>query len=233
MVEEIKRDIEAVFERDPAARNILEVLTCYPGLHSLWLHRIAHFFWNHGLKLLARILSNLNRLITGIEIHPGAEIGTGVFIDHGSGVVIGETSKIGDDALIYQGVVLGGTKKQRVKRHPTVEKNVELGAGAILLGPIKIGQGARVGAGSVVTSDVPSGATAVGVPAQTTTERKPFTSQFELDHAKIPDPLEEIFEYIVKRQLSIEKELQRLSYSKSKSESQKDGFNKYSDGAGI
>lgn len=229
----IKADIEAVFERDPAARNTLEVLICYPGLHALWLHRIAHFFWNHGMKLLGRILSHLNRLITAIEIHPGAEIGTGVFIDHGSGVVIGETSRIGDDVLIYQGVVLGGTKKNQEKRHPTIEENVELGAGAILLGPIRVGKGARVGAGSVVTSDVPSNSTAVGVPAQTTSERKTFTPQFDLDHAEIPDPLEEVFEYIMKRQLTMEKEIQQLSYTNTQPENQKEKFNKYNDGAGI
>lgn len=172
-------------------------------------------------------------MVTGVEIHPGAEIGTGVFIDHGSGVVIGETSKIGDDVLIYQGVVLGGTEKQRVKRHPAIGNNVELGAGAILLGPVTVGKGARIGAGSVVTSDVPPRATAVGVPAQTTVEKEDFPPQFELDHAQIPDPLAEVFEYIMRRQLRLEKELKRRSYSRTQCESRREGCIEYSDGAGI
>jgi len=200
----IRRDIEAVFDRDPAARNLLEVFCCYPGLHAIWLHRISNFFWRHHLKLIGRILSHLSRLVTGVEIHPGAEIGSGVFIDHGSGVVIGETAEIGDDVLLYQGVVLGGTSKDSGKRHPTLESNVEVGAGGVLLGPITIGRGARVGAGSVVTKSIPAASTAVGVPAQVTTEGAGGEPDFNLDHADIPDPLGDVFEYLLERQIELE-----------------------------
>jgi len=206
----LRRDIEAAFERDPAARNVFEVICCYPGIHAIWLHRIANFFWRHHLKLLARLISHAGRLLTGIEIHPGAEIGTGVFIDHGSGVVIGETARIGDNSLLYQGVVLGGTSKKTGKRHPTLEENVEVGAGGILLGPITVGKGARVGAGSVVTKSIPPSTTAVGVPAQLSrsgTEDKP---DFDLDHADIPDPLGDVFDYLLERQLDLEETVSDL-----------------------
>ena len=204
------RDIQAVFDRDPAARSFLEVLICYPGLHAIWLHRISNFLWRNHLKLLGRIISHASRFLTGVEIHPGAEIGSGVFIDHGSGVVIGETAEIGDNVLLYQGVVLGGTSKDTGKRHPTLEDNVEVGAGGILLGPITIGQGTRVGAGSVVTDSIPPGSTAVGVPAQTKTEKTRKESDFDLDHADIPDPLEEVFEYLLDRQIELEETVSKL-----------------------
>jgi serine O-acetyltransferase len=205
-----RRDIEAVFDRDPAARNLLEVVCCYPGLHAIWLHRISHFFWNHHLKLIGRLISHVARLLTGVEIHPGAEIGDGVFIDHGSGVVIGETAEIGDDVLLYQGVVLGGTTKDSGKRHPTLESNVEVGAGGVLLGPITVGKGARVGAGSVVTKSIPPASTAVGVPAQVTTEGQSVEPDFNLDHADIPDPLGDVFEYLLERQLELEETVSDL-----------------------
>jgi len=213
----IKKDIDAVFERDPAARNLVDVLCCYPGLHAIWLHRIAHFLWGKGLKFFARLLSHLARIFTGIEIHPGAEIGAGTFIDHGSGVVIGETAEVGRDVLIYQGVVLGGTSKEKGERHPQVEDRVELGAGAILLGPIEVGEGARIGAGSVVTRSVPAGATAVGVPAQTSSEREEREEGgFSLDHADIPDPLSSSFRFILRRQLELEKQLNQLKRRQEK-----------------
>ena len=207
-----RRDIEAVFDRDPAARNLLEVVCCYPGLHAIWLHRISHFFWNHHLKLMGRLISHVARLLTGVEIHPGAEIGDGVFIDHGSGVVIGETAEIGDDVLLYQGVVLGGTTKDSGKRHPTLESNVEVGAGGVLLGPITVGKGARVGAGSVVTKSIPPASTAVGVPAQVTTEGQSVEPDFNLDHADIPDPLGDVFEYLLERQLELEETVSDLQH---------------------
>ncbi|MFB6291143.1 MAG: serine O-acetyltransferase [Candidatus Bipolaricaulia bacterium] len=206
----LRRDIEAVFDRDPAARNFVEVIFCYPGLHALWSHRVAHFFWRHHFKLAGRIISHISRFFTGIEIHPGAKIGNGVFIDHGSGVVIGETAEIGDDVLLYQGVVLGGTSKSSGKRHPTLENNVEVGAGGILLGPITVGQGARVGAGSVVTESIPPASTAVGVPAQIKTEGEPGEPDFDLDHADIPDPLGDVFEYLLERQLELEDTVSNL-----------------------
>jgi serine O-acetyltransferase len=159
-----REDISTVLERDPAARSWLEVLLCYPGLHALWTHRLTHWLWNHRLRLLARLISQCARLLTGIEIHPGATIGSRLFIDHGMGVVIGETTMLGDDVTIYQGVTLGGTGKQKGKRHPTLRNNVVVGAGAQVLGNIIIGENCRVGAGSVVLSDVPDNSTIVGVP---------------------------------------------------------------------
>jgi serine O-acetyltransferase len=166
MISTIRRQIEAAKARDPAARNGLEVLLCYPGLHAVVLHRIAHELWDRGWVVLARFLSHLNRFLTGIEIHPGATLGERVFIDHGSGVVIGETADVGDDVLIYQGVVLGGTSSQPVKRHPTVGDRVTIGAGSILLGPIEIGEDATIGAGSVVTESIPSNVNVAGIPAR-------------------------------------------------------------------
>ena len=166
MLERLKQDINCVFERDPAARNTLEVITAYPGLHAVVLHRMNHWLWNAGFKWLARALSHLARWLTGIEIHPGARIGRRFFIDHGMGVVIGETAEIGDDCTLYHGVTRGGTSWQKGKRHPTLGKNVVVGAGAKILGPIAIGDGARVGSNSVVLKPIPAGATVVGIPGR-------------------------------------------------------------------
>ncbi len=157
-------DIQAVFERDPAARSRMEILTCYSGLHALWFYRLTHRLWRHHWLFLARWLSQVARLLSGIEIHPGAQIGKRLFIDHGMGVVIGETAIVGDDVTIYQGVTLGGTGKEKGKRHPTIGNNVVIGAGARILGNITIGENSRIGAGSVVLRDVPPNATVVGVP---------------------------------------------------------------------
>lgn len=162
----IKEDINNVFRKDPAARSFIEVLFCYPGLHAIWIHRISHYLWLKGFYFLARFLSHISRFLTGIEIHPGAKIGRRFFIDHGMGVVIGETCEIGDDVLIYQGVVLGGVSLNKGKRHPTIGDNVVIGAGAIILGNIKIGNNARIGAGSVVLKDVPNDTTVFGVEAK-------------------------------------------------------------------
>jgi serine O-acetyltransferase len=166
MFTHLKEDIASVFDRDPAARNTREVLTCYPGVHALVLHRFSHWMWGHGLRWPARLVSHFGRWITGIEIHPGATIGRRFFIDHGMGVVIGETALIGDDCTLYHGVTLGGTSWNKGKRHPTLERNVVIGAGAKILGPILIGEGARIGSNAVVVKDVPPGATAVGIPAR-------------------------------------------------------------------
>ncbi|WP_126445710.1 serine O-acetyltransferase [Sulfuricystis multivorans] len=166
MFARLREDIACVFERDPAARSTWEVLTCYPGFHALLLHRLAHWLWNHGLRWLARLVSHFTRFLTGIEIHPGAKIGRRVFIDHGMGVVIGETAVIGDDCTLYHGVTLGGTSWNKGKRHPTLEKGVVIGAGAKVLGPITVGAGAKIGSNAVVVREVPSGATAVGIPAR-------------------------------------------------------------------
>ncbi|MFQ6121903.1 MAG: serine O-acetyltransferase [Dehalococcoidales bacterium] len=211
MFKTLKEDIRTVFAKDPAARSIAEVILCYPGLHALWLHRLAHFLWQHNLKLLARLLSHINRFLTGIEIHPAAKIGRRFFIDHGAGVVIGETSEIGDDVLMYQGVVLGGTTLEKKKRHPTIGNNVEIGTGAIALGPITIGDGARIGSGSVVIKSVPPGTTVVGIPGKAVADRrKPL---MDLEHGKLPDPIAEAIRLVLKEQDKLEERLKRLESS--------------------
>lgn len=166
MFERLREDIQSVFHRDPAARNAFEVLTCYPGMHAIWLHRAARCLWLRDLKWLARLVSNFGRWMTGIEIHPGAKVGRRFFIDHGMGIVIGETAEIGDDVTLYQGVTLGGTSWNKGKRHPTLEDGVVVGAGAKVLGPFTVGAGAKIGSNAVVTKAVPAGATAVGIPGR-------------------------------------------------------------------
>lgn len=203
----IKEDIRTVFEKDPAARSTLEVICCYPGLHAIWIHRISHSLWERHFYFLARLLSHISRMLTGIEIHPGAKLGRRVFIDHGSGVVIGETAEVGDDVLIYMGVVLGGTALEKVKRHPTIENDVVIGSGASVLGPITVGRGAKIGAGSVVIRPVPAGATVVGVPARIA-ETHPSVSAGQLDHDKLPDPGLIVISQILDRLSSLEDKFQ-------------------------
>ncbi len=178
MFNNIKEDIASVFERDPAARSTFEVLTCYPGLHARVMHRMSNKLWHAGFKWLARFLSHLARGLTGIEIHPGATIGRRFFIDHGMGVVIGETAEIGDDVTLYHGVTLGGTSWRQGKRHPTLNDGVVVGAGAKILGPITIGAGAKIGSNAVVVKDVPAGATAAGIPARILDEDRKAASGF-------------------------------------------------------
>ncbi len=202
----IKEDVQTVFKKDPAARNVLEVLFCYPGLQAVWMHRIAHFFWNHKFYLLARFLSHVNRFLTGIEIHPGATIGRRFFIDHGSGVVIGETAEIGDDVLMYQGVVLGGVSLEKKKRHPTIGNRVLIGSGAILLGPIHIDDDAKIGAASLVIKDLPAHTIAVGVTARVGRGVSLKEIQ-ELGHSKLPDPIAENFHVLAKKIDRLEKKL--------------------------
>jgi serine O-acetyltransferase len=213
MFETIKEDIQTVFSKDPAAKTPWEVICCYPGLHAIWLHRIAHFLWRHRLLFLGRLLSHVNRLLTGIEIHPGAKIGRRFFIDHGMGVVIGETTEIGDDVLLYQGVVLGGTSLEKTNRHPTIEDNVVIGAGATVLGPIIVGREARIGAGSVVVKPVPPGATAVGVPARIAAPKEVERPKVDLEHGKLPDPVLRAILELLDRQSRLEKKVQQLEMS--------------------
>jgi len=184
----IAEDVKTVFQKDPAAKNIFEVLTCYPGLHALWMHRMSHSLFQEGFYTIARMVSHASRFLTGIEIHPGASIGRRFFIDHGAGVVIGETSEIADDVLVYQGVVLGGTSIEKKKRHPTIKEGAILGAGSVILGAITIGKGAKVGAGSVVVKDVPDGATVVGIPGRVVEPRE-LRPKVDLDHGRLPDPV--------------------------------------------
>jgi serine O-acetyltransferase len=205
----INEDIQTVFAKDPAARSILEVITCYPGLHAVWLHRISHFLWMHNLFFLARLTSHLSRFLTGVEIHPGAKIGKRFFIDHGMGVVIGETAEVGDDVLMYMGTVLGGTSLDKVKRHPTIEDGVVIGAGSILLGPIIIGKGAKIGAGSVVVRSVPAGATVVGVPGRIAEPECPVTAT-DLNYANLPDPMLRVVSRLLDRQNRLEERLRSM-----------------------
>jgi serine O-acetyltransferase len=199
----IREDIGAIFAKDPAARSTVEIIFCYPGLHALWFHRRAHWLWLHQLKFLARFISHIGRFLTGIEIHPGAVIGRRVVIDHGMGVVIGETAEVGDDVLIYMGVVLGGTALENVKRHPTIGDGVIIGSGAIILGPIQIGRGAKVGAGSVVVRSVPPGATVVGVPGRIAGPECRKGAEAEADE-EMPDPMLRVVSRLLDRQNRLE-----------------------------
>jgi serine O-acetyltransferase len=185
-----KNDIHAVFDRDPAARSTLEVILTYPGLHAVWSYRVAHWLWRHDLKLLGRMLSQLTRGLTGIEIHPGAKICQSLFIDHGMGVVIGETAEVGCNVTIYHGVTLGGVSLEKGKRHPTIEDNVVIGAGAKVLGNIIIGNGSRIGANAVVVKDVPPNSVVVGVPGQVVMRSIPRSDEHpDLNHGNLPDTL--------------------------------------------
>jgi serine O-acetyltransferase len=185
----VRRDVQSVFERDPAARSRLEVLLSYAGLHAVWGHRVAHWLWKRDLKLLGRLLSQLMRGLTGIEIHPGARIGPGLFIDHGMGVVIGETAEVGADVTLYHGVTLGGTSTEKGKRHPTIGDRVVIGAGAKVLGAINIGDDSRIGANAVVVKSVPPNSVVVGVPGQNIARSKPHrpADALDLDHSALPD----------------------------------------------
>ena len=216
MLKTLKIDFQIIFDRDPAARNWLEVLVCYPGLQAILLHRLAHWLFVLGLPFVPRLISHLSRFLTGIEIHPGAQLGEGVFIDHGMGIVIGETAIVGDFSLIYQGVTLGGTGKETGKRHPTVGEYVVIGAGAKVLGNIQLGNNVRVGAGSVVLRDVPSDCTVVGVPGRIV-YRGSATSD-PLDHARLPDSEADAIRYLMDRIESLEQEVQDLKQVSSRSE---------------
>ncbi len=209
----LHRDIQAVFDRDPAARSTLEVLLLYPGLHALWMHRLAHAFWRNGLYFMGRLVSNLSRWLTGIEIHPGAQIGSGFFIDHGMGTVIGETAEIGENVTLYHNVTLGGVSWEKVKRHPTLEDHVVIGAGAQVLGPIVIGSHSRIGANSVVVKDVPPYSVVVGIPGRIRSRNGEGVIEAEhedLQHNRLPDPTAETLRHLTARVLSLEHSYRQL-----------------------
>lgn len=188
MFARMQNDIKAVFDRDPAARSVPEVMFCYPGLHAIWFYRVAHWFWLHEQYFIGRLISHLGRFFTGIEIHPGATIGKGFFIDHGMGVVIGETAEIGDNVTLYHGVTLGGVSWEKVKRHPTLEDNVVVGSGAKILGPFTVGRGSKVGSNSVVVKEVPPNSTVVGIPGRVVVSTEKPADRMDLEHGKLPDP---------------------------------------------
>lgn len=198
MLDRLQEDVQAVFERDPAARSLAEVLLCYPGLHALLIHRIAHWLWQHDRPLSARSLAHVCRLFTGVDIHPGAEIGRRVFIDHGMGVVIGETATIGDDVTLYQGATLGGVSTQKGKRHPDIADRVVVGAGARILGPLHVGSDSKIGANSVVIHDVPPQSTLVGVPARAARKGE-GRAGYDLEHDRLPDPVAAQLDELSKR----------------------------------
>jgi len=196
LFDRIRRDVQAVFDRDPAAKSVLEVLLCYPGFHAIIFHRVAHFFYRKKLYLIARLISQLSRFLTNIEIHPGARIGEGLFIDHGAGVVIGETTEIGNNVTIYQGVTLGGTGKEKGKRHPTIGNNVVISTGAKILGSFTVGDNSKIGAGSVVLGPAPPDSTVVGVPGRVVVRDgvkvdHPGEPSIDLRHDQLPDPVSE------------------------------------------
>jgi serine O-acetyltransferase len=207
----LRRDIQAVRERDPAARSTLEVLLCYPGVHALVFHRTAHAMWRRGWKISARLLSHVSRFFTGIEIHPAAKLGSGLFIDHGMGVVIGETAEVGENVTLLQGVTLGGTSLKREKRHPTLGDNVVVGAGAKIIGGFKIGDGSRIGAGSVVVREVPTNSVVVGVPGRVTyRDGQRVAGGIDLDQTDLPDPVSKAIEQLVERIRALEAELETV-----------------------
>jgi len=211
MFQAIREQIDTVFHGDPAAKSAVEIFFCYPGFHSILLHRTAHRLHMGGFPLLARILSQFNRTVTGIEIHPGATIGRRCFIDHGMGVVIGETTEIGDDVLLYQGVTLGGTGKEKGKRHPTIGNNVVIGTGAKILGNITIGDHTKIGAGSVVIRSVPDHSTVVGVPGRVVRTRVDTGDGDYLEHGTLPDPEGQLIDDLTKRIEHLEAQLKLLA----------------------
>ena len=210
----IRKDIQAVLDRDPAARNKLEVILCYSGFHAVILHRLAHWFYNRGLRLTARLISQFSRFITGIEIHPAAKIGEGLFIDHGMGVVIGETAEIGNNVTIYQGATLGGTGKETGKRHPTIGNNVVISSGAKILGPFKVGDNSKIGANAVVLREVEPNCTVVGVPGKIVRkDNKRVASvrdEIDLDQVRLPDPITDQIKEIIQRIQTLEERIKEL-----------------------
>jgi len=219
MWERLREDIRTIKERDPAAKNVVEIFLCYPGLHAIWLHRIAHALYQWGWFTSARLISHFGRWFTGIEIHPGAKIGRRLFIDNGMGVVIGETSEIGDDCLIYKGVVLGGTTLEKKKRHPTLGNRVIVGSNSTILGAITIGDGARIGSGSVVVKSVPAGATVVGVPGRIVESLTPEKEELDFEHGNLPDPFSDVIKMLLQLHNKLEDRVKRLEEQGEKNRS--------------
>ena len=211
MFTRLKADIKAVFDRDPAARSVLEVIFCYPGLHAIWFHRVAHWFWKQEFFFMGRFISHLARFFTGIEIHPGATIGKGFFIDHGMGVVIGETAEIGDNVTLYHGVTLGGVSWEKVKRHPTLGDNVVVGSGAKVLGPFTVGRNSKIGSNSVVVKEVPENSTVVGIPGRVVLTAEQPTQRMDLEHGKLPDPEAKAIACLFDQLRDLEKKYQALA----------------------
>ena len=215
MLDQMKRDVRTVLERDPAARSALEVVLCYPGVHAIWAHRVGHGLWQRGWWTAARFVSHLGRFFTGIEIHPAAKLGPGLFIDHGMGIVIGETAEVGENVSLLQGVTLGGTSVKREKRHPTLGDNVVVGAGASVLGAFSIGSGSRIGAGSVVVREVPENSVVVGVPGRVTyRDGQRVRGEVDLDQTDLPDPLARAVEHLLDRIRALEAEVEGLKAGK-------------------
>ncbi len=219
MWQTLKEDIQIIFERDPASRTVAEILLCYPGFHALLIHRVTHSLWKHKFHLLARFISHLNRLLTGIEIHPGAIIGRRFFIDHGMGVVIGETAEVGDGVTLYHGVTLGGTTWEKGKRHPTIGDNVIIGAGAKVLGAISVGADSTIGSGSVVVKDVPPNSSVVGVPGRVVIkDGRRVDALRGVDTSQLPDPVAQAIKCILDRMHEMERDLQKIKATPDQAE---------------
>lgn len=216
MFSRIKRDVNVIFERDPAAKSVMEVILCYPGLHALWLHRIAHYFYQRDWIVLPRLIQTVSRFLTGIEIHPGAKIGEGFFIDHGMGTVIGETAEIGDNVTLYQGVTLGGTGKEKGKRHPTIGDNVVIASGAKVLGSFAVGENSKIGAGSVVLEAVPPNSTVVGIPGKVVARAG---EKIDLRHDRLPDPITEMLFCLQRELRQVHQQVVKLEEEQKKHES--------------
>jgi len=216
----IREDIYSVFDRDPAARSVLEIIFCYPGLHAVWFYRVAHWFWTHQLYFFGRFTSHIGRFLTGIEIHPGAQIGEKFFIDHGMGVVIGETAEIGENVTLYHGVTLGGVTWDKVKRHPTVDDNVVIGAGAKVLGPFTVGKGSKIGSNSVVVKEVPQNSSVVGIPGRVVMQQEPKVEEErpDLEHGKMPDPEAKAISCLFDQIRALEKKIEGLTDRLEKAE---------------
>jgi len=236
-----KEDVLAARARDPAAKSTWEVVLTYPGIHAVWVHRIAHVLYERRHTTAARVVSHVNRFFTGLEIHPGAKIGRRVFIDHGMGVVIGETAEIGDDCLLYKGVVLGGTSLSKGKRHPTLKNGVTVGSNACILGPIEVGEGARIGSGSVVVRPVPAGATVVGVPGRVAITSRQSHHEQDLEHGQLPDPVSSGLraaihvEHVLEERLRVIEEMMGVASPKWSRSLKKDwiSLSEFEEGGGI